>query len=296
MLTLRFNQEGMTLVELLVGMLIGLLVAAVGVGLFATAIKAQTDNIRLVRLNQDMRALMDIMVRDIRRAGFVMDADPDGAENLIYNNPFFDPSTDISIYSTSSLTDNCILYAYNENHDEETWGVDLPSVDSSDFLGFQLDGVTHRLKMRKSGSANESASCSEPSKWEDVIDPNVEITALTFTLTTKTLNVTSILDGTGDDNGNGLCDSGEGCVWVCDSSLGCNCDTGGACACDPSGGCIAAVAPNCIRDNSSPDPACIYVRDVVISLSGRVLNDPSVNQTISERVRIRNDRFLPPDP
>ena len=70
MLKNRKQQAGVTLVELMIGLLVGLIVVAAGTNIFSTSIRGQTDNINLTRLNQDMRAMMDIMVRDIRRAGF----------------------------------------------------------------------------------------------------------------------------------------------------------------------------------------------------------------------------------
>jgi len=127
--------------------------------------------------------------------------------------------------------------------------------------------------MRLSGATNEN--CNDGS-WQNITEPEVQITELTFTLTSTTLNVTSMVndddgDGTvetsdtdgipyGDDNGNGICDTGEACN-------------------------------TCTRDDS-PDPACLTVRNVAISLTGRLRDDNAVTQTITEQVRVRNDKFL----
>ena len=58
------------------------------------------------------------------------------------------------------------------------------------------------------------------------------------------------------DNGNGICDTGEACN---------TCTTG---------------------------QACLYVRNVAISLTGRLRDDNAVTQTITEQVRVRNDKYL----
>lgn len=268
MLITRKQQAGVTLVELMIGLLVGLIVIAAGMNIFITSIRGQTDNINLTRLNQDMRTMMDIMERDIRRAGFVTSA-PDTHIASLQDNPFFDTTTDIAFYDTNG-SKSCIVYSYN--YDESTDDEGLIDVESTDRFGFRL-GTDGKLDMRRYGTTN--ANCTDGS-WQNITEPEVEITALTFTLTTATLNVTSMVndddgDGNvetsdtdgipyGDDNGNGICDTGE----VCNT---------------------------CTRDGS-PDPACLTVRNVAISLTGRLRDDNAVTQTITEQVRVRNDKFL----
>ena len=275
MLITHKQQAGVTLIELLIGLLVGLIVIAAGTNIFTTSIKGQTDNINLTRLNQDMRAMMDIMARDIRRAGFVT-SDPGTNFASLQNNPFFDGITsgatsDIAIQDGGA----CIVYAYNRDDDVNNDGVtdETPSaVDSNERLGFSLS--EGRLRIRLSGATNED--CSDGS-WQNITEPEVEITELTFRLTSTPLNVTSMATDTdndgcynGDDQnptvassscktgnyGNNLCDTGEACN---------TCTTG---------------------------QPCLYVRNVAISLTGRLRDDNAVTQTITEQVRVRNDKFL----
>jgi type IV pilus assembly protein PilW len=272
MLIIHKQQTGVTLIELLIGMLIGLIIVAAGISVFVTSVRGQSDNIKLSRLNQDMRAMMDIIERDIRRAGFVT-SDP--ATNLasLQDNPFFDANAELAVYDSNT----CIVYAYNrdESDDKDDDGDGRIDVVSSDRLGFRL--VSGNLEMRTSGTTN--ANCTDGT-WESITESEVEITGLTFNLISTTLNVSSMTndddgDGVsetadtdgipyGDDNDNGFCDSGE----VCNT---------------------------CARDGS-PDPACLYVRNVTITLIGRLRDDNAVTQTITEQVRVRNDKYLAPIP
>ena len=267
----RKQQAGVTLVELMIGLLVGLIVVAAGTNIFSTSIRGQTDNINLIRLNQDMRAMMDIMARDIRRAGFVT-SDPEANLTSLRNNPFFNGVfTDIAVQDEGA----CIVYAYNRDDDVNNDGVtdETPSaVDSNERLGFSLS--EGRLRIRLSGATNED--CSDGS-WQNITEPEVEITELTFRLTSTPLNVTSMATDTdndgcynGDDQnptvassscktgnyGNNLCDTGEACN---------TCTTG---------------------------QACLYVRNVAILLTGRLRDDNAVTQTITEQVRVRNDKYL----
>ena len=271
MLKNRKQQAGVTLVELMIGLLVGLIVVAAGTNIFSTSIRGQTDNINLIRLNQDMRAMMDIMARDIRRAGFVT-SDPEANLTSLRNNPFFNGVfTDIAVHDEGA----CIVYAYNRDDDVNNDGVtdETPSaVDSNERLGFSLS--EGRLRIRLSGATNEDCSYGS---WQNITEPEVEITELTFRLTSTPLNVTSMATDTdsdgcynGDDQnptiassscktgnyGNNLCDTGEACN---------TCTTG---------------------------QACLYVRNVAILLTGRLRDDNAVTQTITEQVRVRNDKYL----
>jgi len=282
MLITRKQQVGLTLVELMIGLLVGTIIIAGGLRVFTVVIRGQSDNVKLTRLNQDMRAMMDIMVRDIRRAGFVTSY-PENNLSSLKNNPFFDATTtgattDIRIHNCVDLNgdgdckcedvDNdgyckpllgdedepgdCLVYSYNRNN--ETPPVVNASPDN-ERLGFKLDGT--ELKMRQTGDTNESC---DDSSWQSISDDAVEIKQLQFSLIEKELNVTSmtpvngIMDG--DDNGDGLCDVGETCT-------------------------------TCVTGES-----CLIVRNVAITLTGQLSAEPTITQTITAFVRIRNDKFV----
>lgn len=270
------RQTGVTLVELLIGMLVGLVVVAGGISVFTTSLRGQSDNIKLSRLNQDLRSMIDIMARDIRRAGFVTD-DPVTYLASLKNNPFFDntttgATTELAVYDYASGNDNCIVYAYNANNDKP------PAVQDNERFGFRLDTNTGVLEMRRSGSTNEDCDDGD---WATITEPEVEITGLTFNLTSTTLNATSMAT---DTDGDGCYDGDDANPTTASSS--CASGTYGNKLCDSGEACNT-----CTRDGS-PDPACLYVRNVTISLSGRLRDDPVMTQTLIEQVRIRNDKFL----
>ncbi len=288
------RQTGVTLVELMIGLLIGLIVVAGGLSVFITALKGQADNIKLTRLNQDLRAMMDIMVRDIRRAGFVT-SHPDTYIASLQDNPFFDETTDIAVLDYDGGSQNCILYAYNLDDDP----VRVP-IDPKERLGFRLNS-SGELAMRVSDKLDNTTCNTEPNDrvWERITEPEVEITSLMFTLKSAKLDVSSMstdsdndgcYDGDdgddGDDQdpitvglscktgtyGNNLCDD------LCDDNL-----------CDDKG-----ESCNIRIGDGRPDHARLYVRKVAISLTGRLRDDNAVTQTIAEQVRVRNDKYLAP--
>ncbi|HEX5683799.1 MAG TPA: prepilin-type N-terminal cleavage/methylation domain-containing protein [Ideonella sp.] len=66
----RHQQRGFSLVELMVGTAIGLFVVAGTVSLYATNANNSRRLLLEARLNQDLRSAMDLVSRDLRRAGY----------------------------------------------------------------------------------------------------------------------------------------------------------------------------------------------------------------------------------
>lgn len=269
----RKHQIGLTLIELMIGMLLGIIVMSGAIKILSTSITGQSDNLKLARINQDLRAMIDIMARDIRRAGFVTSS-PDIHWQSLQKNPFFinTNSTDITLFNNGQ----CILYSYNrhESNDADADGDGLIDVLSNERLGFKLNSHTHKLKMRLSGTDNNSCSNG---RWESITEPDVDITALQFTLATSALNVTSMSD---DDNHNGIIETSDsdGIPYGDDNANG-FCDAGERCnTCPLSGG--------------PGDPACLYIRHVTIALTGQLSGDNATRQSVTERIRIRNDKFV----
>ena len=64
------GQRGLSIVELLIGLAIGLFIVGGAIKLFVDNL---TNNRRLLletRVNQDLRAAADLIARDLRRAGY----------------------------------------------------------------------------------------------------------------------------------------------------------------------------------------------------------------------------------
>ncbi len=67
----RFRRDaGFTLVQLMVGMLIGLIVVGGAIALFATMRGGGTETSRQMRLTYHLRAALDLMTREARRSGY----------------------------------------------------------------------------------------------------------------------------------------------------------------------------------------------------------------------------------
>lgn len=153
------RQRGLSLIELMIAMLIGLiLVAAMGT-LLQRMLQSQADTAKQLRLNQELRSAMLLMTRDIRRAGYWNDAGSSGS------NP----------YADLQLKAHCILLAY----DAET------SRNGDKMLGFRLQGG-----VLQGMAASHAGSCDGASGWEDLSDVrSTTITRLDFSQGQGTIGV-----------------------------------------------------------------------------------------------------------
>jgi len=216
--------KGFSLIELLVSMTIALVVLASVFSVFSTSVKASATSLKEIRLNQELRVIMDVMVRDIRRAGYWSNADGLSA------NPFASPATDVSI-----TNGNCITYSYDLDGDNE--------IDHNDNQGFKL--VNKAVSIRKT-----SANCADKGghKWEAISDSNtLDITALSFQLITNA------------------------CVNLTDRGRDCDLSSIDESASAPLTGDVIEV---------------MYV--VAISLAGKLKEDESIIDSLSQAVSIRN--------
>ncbi len=130
--------RGLSLVELLVGVTLGLFILA---GATMVATDQIVDNRRLLmetQVQQDMRAAMDIIVRDIRRSGFSY-----GATKLPAVGGTVTPYAYQSAGSTAAAGDPPSLLSYNYSTD----ATDNGTADSGEFKGFRQNGNVLQVQL-----------------------------------------------------------------------------------------------------------------------------------------------------
>ncbi|HEU4457540.1 MAG TPA: prepilin-type N-terminal cleavage/methylation domain-containing protein [Methylibium sp.] len=135
--TPRRRCAGFTLVELLVGCALGLALGAIALSLFAQQVRAQRERLVEARLQQDLSAAADLLVRGLRRAGhrgLTLDTGP---------NP----------YGAIELGDSSVVFGHSRD------GVEDGRLDPHERAGFRLaDGA---LQAQVGG------------RWQALTDPAV---------------------------------------------------------------------------------------------------------------------------
>ncbi len=68
LITRARRQFGFGLVELMIGLLVGMIVVAAALSLLSTTMASSNDSIKMLRLDQELRQVMTMLTRDLRRA------------------------------------------------------------------------------------------------------------------------------------------------------------------------------------------------------------------------------------
>lgn len=167
--------DGFTLTELMVSVAIGLVVLAGIMTFYLSTARTGTEALKIARLNQYLRAAMDLMVSDIRRAGYWAGSGGQYRNSGGYiTNPFASGNNDVATGNKSGeAAQSCIRFTYDANKD----GAVQTSGSPLERFGFRLNA--NKLEMRQSGSESE-VTCDN-GIWFNMID-EVEISALEFKL------------------------------------------------------------------------------------------------------------------
>lgn len=239
-LAFMYPYRGFSLTELLISLAVGIVVVTGVIAIYASSVQSNVSTLNTIRLNQELRAAMDIMTRDIRRAGFrgntVLAAAAGVQVANTTANEFTTPINDLEVGSIAPGVNNCIAYSYDFNNNS------AGGLDNADRRGFRrnVDGGRGVIVARNGGGA--AVNCAFPSA-QPITDPAlVDITTLTFTL-----------------------------APVCP---------------------YTAATPGVVSLLSSVVPTYRVIRTVGIILAGRLVSDPTVTRTLTELVRIQNDRIV----
>jgi type II secretory pathway component PulJ len=118
MLIPRPLQRGMSLVELMVGIAVGIVVVLAITQFFVGQFISNTDMLKATRLNQELRAVMDLTVRDVRRGGYRGDAIRgvwyEGTPGVTPN-PLQSITIGSTVNPTASTSGTSIAYSYDIN-------------------------------------------------------------------------------------------------------------------------------------------------------------------------------------
>lgn len=236
------HQKGVSLIELMVGMTIGLIIVAAAGSMYITAMRGGADATRSAKLNMELRGAMDTMVSEIRRAGY--HATTTSTDTTA--NPFMQATTNLSIPSAS-----CVLFAYDADQSG--------AINSEDFFGFKQNG--NAISMRSGGTApTTSNGCAVGTdSWEKITDDNnvvVETLSFTNTITTQ------------DD------------MFQC-----WNTDTNAS----ETASCTAGKT---VYDAAVAGSRLVETRSITVALTGHHKADPLTKISLTQQVRVRNDKIL----
>lgn len=167
------SQRGLSLVELMVGITVGLFVVAAAATLVANQL---SDNRRLLletQVQQDLRATMDIITRQLRRAGA---ATPNNVEAGIAASPAAGGAS--SPFGSIRLD--------GSPPTEATFSFYFDASQQGPY-GFKLEGGIVKTLMPRTGSTPAAPNAV----WQELTDPNT-VVVTSFSITPRTITSTSL--------------------------------------------------------------------------------------------------------
>ena len=155
------------MVELLVGLAVGLFIAAAGITLMAGNLRENRALMLESRLMQDLRTAADIITRDLRRAGYWA-----GAVASIQPVPGTSvPANPYLAVAPSAAASDAVSFAFSRDASENH------TLDSNEQFGFRLRRGVIEMQL---GSGN----------WQALTDANtVVVTGFTVTPTVEEINL-----------------------------------------------------------------------------------------------------------
>lgn len=141
------GQNAFTLIELMISILIGLIILGAVLTMFISMIRADAENLKSIRLNQELRATMSLIARDLRRSGFNASAVAD-----ILNPPAAKP------FQLMASAADCILYSYDTDGDG--------ALGANENYGFRLNGAA--IETRENGEL-----CDSGNDWQNLTDESL---------------------------------------------------------------------------------------------------------------------------
>ncbi len=258
------KQQGVTLIELMISLALGLLLMVALMSIYINTIGANADSLNVTRLNQEGVALMNVITSEIRRAGYDGDVKDDDLYDNQFNATDSTNPTELMVYDSATTTlarptqsgatisGDCILFGYDADDD----GV----LDTNEAKGFRLIG--NQIQMRTGASLSDFDDCTA-GQWQVISDSNrISVTTLSFSLDQSSChNMTVKIDADLD-----------GSVSVAEESA-------------------YVTNSNCYSTTPASSDVTIHKRNVGVSISLQDAEDPLYRSNINDSVEVRNNLY-----
>jgi type II secretory pathway component PulJ len=163
------KQAGLSLLEILMALAIGIFLLLGASSFFISNLKTQTNNLRANTLNQDIRQATMFITRDLRRAGYSADIVTNAFNGirLCKSDNSAAPCAELN----TNATDHCILYRYDRNKNGG-------AADNDELLGFSL--VNNQIFYRSTGNNMNNCASDANNIWVPLTDSSIRVTQLKF--------------------------------------------------------------------------------------------------------------------
>lgn len=162
-MTNKSKNSGFSLVELMIAMAIGLVVIGSVLAFTQSSLTANTEYVQATRLSQELRNNMDVISRDLRRAGYDENVASYTAASSISSltlSPFSHIFVTNDKNADGTTDDACVLYSY----DRDGGAGGTVDLSSGEIRGFRrvvtaVDGINVGVIEMAESSAGVTPSC-----------------------------------------------------------------------------------------------------------------------------------------
>lgn len=166
---------GYTLIELLIGLGLMVFLFANSLFIYTTVMKTYYATLATNQLDQQLHSAMNLMIQDIRRAGYSANAVASMNTNKNLN-PFMAEENDLKVPQK-----NCILFTYDADSSGLIPPLNTPKSDKR--FGYRLFEKT----LQSRASTDSVFNCAT-GHWVNITDASqIQITQLSFTLSPTVL-------------------------------------------------------------------------------------------------------------
>lgn len=283
------RQGGFGLVELMIGLLVGMIIVAAALSLLTTTMSSSNDSIKMTRLDQELRQTMTMLTRDLRRA------------------TIWDPAADV--FRVSAATPLTLSGTSGSVTVSDAAGslaaIGVKAVGGT--LVYKKGSTAYRAAITAYNSANKSYSVTIGTAWPAGVAANDGVPAGSWSMlrpeSILTFSGTCILFAS-DTDLTGTYHTSERLGYRYDAiqqAVEVRTSATSTDTCSSGGSWENLTDENTVQitgfsvTNDSPTTLAssgftVAVREFTIRISGQLKSDPSVVRTIQETVRVRNDR------
>lgn len=284
-------QSGFGLVELMIGLAVGMIVVAAAMGLMTTTLSNSNDSIKMARLDQELRQVMTMLSRDVRRATS-WDASVDVARvSLVSPLTLSATSGNVSVTSASGNLDTIGARAIGGTLVYKSG----TTVYQGSITGYS--GGSFSVTISTAWPASAIVADGVPASSWSILRPESALTISgTCILFVADNNFSGGMYATNERFGYRY-DSTQKAVEARTSGASADgCSSGGSWTNLTDEG-LVEVTEFTVTDNSPETLTAsgfdINVREFTINITGRLKADTSVERKLQETIRVRNDRLSP---
>lgn len=208
------KQAGFTLPELLISLVLGLTLVGAVMTAYLTALKSSGDNNEQAQLTHNIRASLDLILSDLKRAGGIGSGnlpDTDAIMRDLYaDNAFMDAVSNLKLWSCNGSNEcSCVTYSYDQDSDSD------PYAGKMNHFGFKLSGT--RLQMRTGStvaSGGPHPGCGYDASlntWESLTEDDIRITQFSVSYIDGAGNILAEPEAINIQDGS-ACSSGDQCI------------------------------------------------------------------------------------